>query len=308
MTVVKAPSHFRRTVTDALQQGSTSPAAWFFATVWLLSALVLTVSGTGFPVTELLLGLVYLVFAVLIVGITEPMPTGTVLPGPARARVWWQLTLGLAFIALTAWSGLVFHHVVAEDAGIPGWTLLVEKLQHLGEQWLGEDRGNYLANPVTYTVIPLVVLLLAGARPAGLGFGRGHRVGRTLLLCCAAPFAWFLYAMLTGQLSPARLLGRIASNALQNGFFEEFLFRGVLQTRLRLLAGPGWAIVAQALVFGLWHLGLGYTNTGHAGLAPAIASTLVHQAVLGLLFGVLYERTRNLLAPSAVHVVLNSMG
>jgi len=95
---------------------------------------------------------------------------------------------------------------------------------------------------------------------------------------------------------------------MNNGFFEEFLFRGALQTRLRALRGPGWALVIQALVFGAWHLGLGYTNTDHAGLLPALASTIVYQATLGLAFGVIFERTRNLLAPSVAHILVNSLG
>jgi membrane protease YdiL (CAAX protease family) len=60
-------------------------------------------------------------------------------------------------------------------------------------------------------------------------------------------------------------------------------------------------------VFGVWHLGSGYTNTGHSGLLPAIAITIVQQSLLGLAFGILFERTRNLLVPSVVHIALNSM-
>ncbi|MFN8513870.1 MAG: CPBP family intramembrane glutamic endopeptidase [Thermomicrobiales bacterium] len=103
-------------------------------------------------------------------------------------------------------------------------------------------------------------------------------------------------------------MGLEPSAFMNNGFFEEFLFRGALQTRLRALGGPGWALVIQALVFGAWHLGLGYTNTDHAGLLPALASTIVYQATLGLAFGVIFERTRNLLAPSVAHILVNSLG
>jgi membrane protease YdiL (CAAX protease family) len=101
---------------------------------------------------------------------------------------------------------------------------------------------------------------------------------------------------------------RLLSNAIQNGFFEEFLFRGALQTRLRRILNPAWAVVIQALIFGVWHLGLGYTNTAYDGFLPAVTATLVNQAVLGLAFGMIFERTRNLLAPSVVHVFFNSMG
>ena len=71
---------------------------------------------------------------------------------------------------------------------------------------------------------------------------------------------------------------------------------------------PEWAIVIQALVFGAWHLGLGYTNTGGAGLLPAVAITIVHQATIGLAFGIVFERTRSILAPSVAHILANSMG
>jgi membrane protease YdiL (CAAX protease family) len=60
-------------------------------------------------------------------------------------------------------------------------------------------------------------------------------------------------------------------------------------------------------VFGVWHLGLGYTNTGHTGLLPAIAVTILQQSLIGLALGTLFERTRNLLVPSVVHIAVNSM-
>jgi membrane protease YdiL (CAAX protease family) len=95
---------------------------------------------------------------------------------------------------------------------------------------------------------------------------------------------------------------------MQNGFFEEFLFRGALQTRLRKLTTPAWALVLQALIFGLWHLGAGYSATGGSDLLTAAASTIVAQASLGLAFGIIFERTRNLFASSAFHIVINSIG
>jgi membrane protease YdiL (CAAX protease family) len=95
---------------------------------------------------------------------------------------------------------------------------------------------------------------------------------------------------------------------MQNGLWEEFLLRGALQTRLRALLSPEWAIVIQALVFGAWHLGLGYTTTDGAGLLSALAVGIVHQATIGLAFGIVFERTRNLLAPSVAHVLANTMG
>ena len=302
------PSDFRTGITQALKRVAASPSAWFYAALWFASALVLAVGGSGVSVVvSLLVGSVLLLLCLLVVGITRPVPAGAAVTGAARRRVWLQLGVALVVIVLTAWTNLVFHHVVPPGSGIPWWTALVEFLRRLGEQWFGAGLGTFVVNPVTYVAIPLVLLLLAGVRLSSLGFGRGHRVGRTLLICCSLPVAWFLYVLATGQMTVLRLLGTFGSNFIQNGFVEEFLFRGVLQTRLRLLAGPGWALVLQALAFGVWHLGLGFTNTGHAGLVPAIASTIVNQSLLGLALGVLFERTRNLLVPTAVHIALNSV-
>jgi membrane protease YdiL (CAAX protease family) len=300
-----AAGHLRDGVRRVLADVGASPAARLFAAVWLASALAMTAAGPGFPFGELLIVSFYLLASLLTVAITRAAPDGLAAPSE-RPRLRLHIGLVLLFVLLTAWRGLSFHRVLPADASIPLWSPLVDAVQRLGDRWFGN--GNYLANPVLYAALPFSVLLLAGARPSSLGFGRGHRVGRVLLLWCALPAVFFAHVLLSGQLTATGLAGRFLSHSLNNGFFEEFLFRGALQTRLRRLWGPGWALVLQALVFGAWHLGLGFTDTGHTGVLPALASTLVHQAVVGLGFGVIFERTRNLLAPSVVHVVANSLG
>ena len=291
-------------VGEVVREVVRSRAGWLFATIWLSSLLVLVASGNGFPHSALLLGAVYLALSLVTAVVTRPQ-----IADPARAgrrRLWLQLAIIAAFVALTAWRGLVFHSVAVPASEIPIWTPLVDALDRLGGDWFGAD--NYVTNPVTYLVLPLVALLLAGANVRGLGFGPGRRTGRVVLLWCAVPAAYLAALAASGQLALGQLLGRFASNFMQNGVFEEFLFRGALQSRLRALWTPAWALVVQALVFGAWHLGLGFTNTGHAGVLPALASGIAHQAVIGLALGVIFERTRNLLAPSAVHLVGNSLG
>jgi membrane protease YdiL (CAAX protease family) len=99
--------------------------------------------------------------------------------------------------------------------------------------------------------------------------------------------------------------GIVVSNLFQNGPFEEFLFRGVLLTAIMTLMRPGWALVTQALVFGLWHAGLGFAVTG-GDMIAGVGSVLVIQASLGLAFGYLFTQTGNLAIPSLVHVLMNS--
>jgi membrane protease YdiL (CAAX protease family) len=144
---------------------------------------------------------------------------------------------------LTAWRGLQFHDVAAPDAAIPLWSPLIAAAERLGDQSFGQSTS--LANPLMYVGLPLPVLLLAGARLSSLGFGRGRHIGRVLLLWSLVPVLLFAYVLLAGQLTFGRLAARLVNNALSNGFFEEFLFRGALQTRLRYLWRPAWAVVVQ---------------------------------------------------------------
>ena len=282
-----------------------SRQAQLYALIWVAAAATLVLTGHGSSAIEgVLYGLAYLCMSLVTVAITLNPPAASV-SSTRRARMWLQLGIITLFVALTAWRGLGFHQVIGPDATIPLWSPLVDVLQRWGDQWLGN--GNFVANPALYVGLPFVLLLLAGARPRDLGFGPGHRVGRVLVLWSVIPGLAFGYTLMSGVLSVGVLAGRLVSNTLNNGFFEEFLFRGALQTRLGGLIGPSSALVLQALVFGVWHLGLGFTDTGHAGLVPALASTIVHQSVIGLAYGIVFERTRNLLAPSVAHVLINSM-
>jgi membrane protease YdiL (CAAX protease family) len=300
--MIASPATPHRVWTRDRHVGALWPALTF-GVAWTTSALVLVVSGFGFPVLEVAIGSVYLALAMITIRITEDAPFERQTIG--RRQLWAQVGVVGAFIVLTGWNGLVFHQV--RGAGpIPAWTTLTDALAKIGGRLFGND--NYVANPVLYAALPLVLLLVLGARPRDLGFGPGHRVLRVIALWAAIPVGFLIVAALTGQLAVDRIGRRLVSNIMQNGFWEEFLLRGALQSRLRALLTPEWAIVVQALVFGAWHLGLGYTNTEGAGLLPALAIGIVHQATIGLAFGIVFERTRNLLAPSVAHVLANTMG
>lgn len=80
---------------------------------------------------------------------------------------------------------------------------------------------------------------------------------------------------------------------------EEFLFRGVIQGRLRGQFGPLSAIVGSSLLFGAMHLS-NYTGS----ILPIVSGALLISAV-GVVFGTLYERTGNLAVPTLVHAIYN---
>jgi len=82
---------------------------------------------------------------------------------------------------------------------------------------------------------------------------------------------------------------------------EEFLFRGVIQGRLRRSLGPVGAVVGSSLLFGSLHLG------NYTGETAAVVAGAVLIACVGTVFGTLYERTQNLVVPIVAHGVYNTI-
>lgn len=278
----------------------TARSAWqLLALLCLISSLYLVTQG--YTVSLLLMIASLLVWGVhtwLSVRITvEPPVTG--LPGNgARWPIWCQIGVILALAAIA-------------NQPLPIWGDFVAWLRMLGEQtlpvaWFGGP-GNAVANPVQYFVLPFVLLWLMGVKPAELGLRWGERTWRVCAIWLALPvLTWgVLFAM--GQLPPQTLARRLIGNSFQNGFFEEFLFRGALYSRLRYVLPPAWALVGQALLFGLWHLKANVAMFA-GDWWGALAWCVISQAMIGLLLGILFQRTRSLIAPSVVHVLINVLG
>ena len=84
--------------------------------------------------------------------------------------------------------------------------------------------------------------------------------------------------------------------------FEELAFRSVLLASLAGFLTRGWAVAAQAVLFGLWHIlpTLG-PGVGSGEVLGAVAFT----TAAGVLFGVLQLKTRSLAAPFILHATTN---
>lgn len=72
--------------------------------------------------------------------------------------------------------------------------------------------------------------------------------------------------------------------------FEEFLFRGLIMGELKKVMRPWVAILLQAVIFGLSH-----------GAIFQVPYTIF----IGLLLGIIYHRTNNIIAPIVCHLVYN---
>lgn len=82
---------------------------------------------------------------------------------------------------------------------------------------------------------------------------------------------------------------------------EEYLFRGVIQGRLRRSFGPTGAVAVASLLFGSLHL------ANYAGRPAAVLAGALLVAATGSVLGALYEYTGNLAVPVVAHGLYNAL-
>jgi len=306
----RSTAWFRREVFNPVV---TCPAAWCFAIIWSIAIIYLVAIGRGYiALSAFCLFAILMLFCVITVGITKAEHKPKVkLSRKRQGLLILQVVVITIFICITLYTSLMFHGVI-DTRAIPVWSSIIGVFNRLGEKLLRADIVGHpalsMANPVKYFLLPLPFLLFLGTRFSQLGFCRGRRTLSVLALWCLIPIVLWIFQLSFGYLS-FRVLGRRwLSNLLQNGFGEEFLFRGALQTRLKALLSSSWAIVIQALIFGTWHFAANFGSIGMTGSAAVIAFSIILQGTIGLVFGIIFQRTRNLLACSVIHVVANSLG
>jgi len=270
-----------------------------FIVLWLVSSLYLLLQGHTLTFT--LTTAAFLFWGLhtwLSMRVTTAQPVTPLHQRLQRRQNWRQIEALLVLAAIA-------------NQPLPVWGDFVTWLRTIGVQtlpvaWFGGP-GNAVANPVQYFVLPLVLLWLMGAKPADLGLRWGERTWRVCAIWLVIPVLTWAVLLAMGQLPAQTLARRLIGNALQNGFFEEFLFRGALYSRLRNVLSPAWALVTQALLFGLWHLDANLRMFDGDWLS-ALAWCVVSQTLIGLLLGILFQRTRSLVAPSVAHVLMNAFG
>lgn len=171
-----------------------------------------------------------------------------------------------------------------------------------------------------HVVVPALLLLALGARlgplvQAGLS---GRKFWRTLIVLGAIILG--LLAMISPSLKNLSALDPTLDLllwaapasfiwiALEAGLCEEFLFRSVLQTRLTAWFNSAWAgIFVTSIVFGLAHApglflrGSAATDGWSADPWQTIAYSIAVLAPMGLLFGLIYARTKSLLLVVLLH-------
>ncbi|PZO49288.1 MAG: hypothetical protein DCF16_14900 [Alphaproteobacteria bacterium] len=175
-----------------------------------------------------------------------------------------------------------------------------------------------------HVVLPALLLLALGARIAPLlqaGLS-GRKFWRTLivlgliilgLLAVISPSLRNIAATGAGievlaWAAPATMIWM----SLEAGLTEEFLFRGVLQTRLGAFLRSGVAgVFITSILFGVAHApGLFFrggpeVDGWSTDPLQVIAYTIAVLAPMGLLFGLIYARTKSLLLVVLLHALVD---
>ena len=284
---------------------ATTLAVLFYALLW--GGAVAFMAKTGGDWTSPVL--VFLIFAVVCGGLAWLLTLGADAPAIEVKRPALESGAFLVYLALYA-VGFLGFGMSAARAALPAGReqeLLVMALK------LG-----------VHVALPCLLLVLLGARlsplfQAGL---RGRKFWRTLLVMGA------VFLVINAVISPSlkhiaalhaapQTLAIMAPLAyawlsIEAGLNEEFLYRAVLQTRLSaLFKSPVAAICVTALLFGLAHApglylrgGLDDAGASH-NLPLVIAYTIGVLSPMGLLFGLIYARTKSLLLVVLLHGVVD---
>jgi len=85
--------------------------------------------------------------------------------------------------------------------------------------------------------------------------------------------------------------------------FQEFFFRGWLQPRLQLAFGKLVGLVITSLAFTLWHFFPQLESTSTTTLPISSPIGILSTVLAGLLFGYIYQRTENIIAPWVAHAL-----
>lgn len=187
------------------------------------------------------------------------------------------------------------------------WFLMKRRLELIAAFWVF-----YVAVPAIYFRLRGYSLSDLGITSAGLTRSLGNAVLAALvvlpfLVSSSSSSADFLGGKFTvGQLLAGTGAG-LVYGFLMAGFFEEFFFRALLQTRLaRLAKSEADGMLISSVLFGLYHLPSRIIQTdGNWG--HAFALTLSAQMVISPILGLLWARSRNLALPVFVHSFMDGM-
>ncbi|MDB4875625.1 MAG: hypothetical protein JWM41_2071 [Gemmatimonadetes bacterium] len=155
-------------------------------------------------------------------------------------------------------------------------------------------------------LVPGLLLFAVGARPRHLGLRRPERgTLRAATVCLALPLTMCIFALVNGGIKPVTLLWLLVYNFFSNGFSEEFQSRAINLSQLRAWMANDWALVIQAILFAVPHIGS--TIHEYHSVAMALANVVALNAPIAMALGIMALRSRSLVLPTVVHISLDTM-
>jgi membrane protease YdiL (CAAX protease family) len=285
-----------------------------FATAWLTSAAVLAKNGRPLeePITLLLLfGLAFPALALLVCRGLPKLPVPRSIPRDGAL-------IAALVIFITAFLAVKGSILAALVGASPDPRV--------------RDTVNALLKLAAFVAIPLAAYTVAGRiSPRSLGLASSPHSTRRRSLAAFVVIGAALAAvqLLLGRGARPLLDGSLAHRhwvlgvllcflwmSVEAGVVEEIFFRVVLQSRLAAVSrSPVAGVLLSALVFGLAHApGLWLRGAGAIeglGTAPSLAVSVAYSvttmAVAGIVFGVLWARTRNWVLLVALHGLTDTL-
>jgi len=192
------------------------------------------------------------------------------------------------------------------------WDYLPLPKIDFGDKW---NIGLIVKKTIIFVGLPFLFLRFRKNSLASIGltskdWKKNLWIGFVVFLALAIPNAFFVgntgSEVLSGKYSAPQIgIGLFSSFTyyfLMSGFSEEFLFRAFIQTRISyLLKSSVSGVLITSLIFGLVHIqGIMQWYPGTT-IAEAFCRAFFLQTFIGIMFGVIWERTRNLIPCVFIH-------
>ncbi len=185
--------------------------------------------------------------------------------------------------------------------------------------WL--DIGDYdtiyqiLFRLLVFGIVDVVILYLInistdhGRKEVGIA-ADSSQLSNYILLGIATPFYVYFIALIAFSVAGASLANITLEefvvvftiSFILAAFFEEFSFRGFIQTRLENGLGTWPGLILASIIFGLAHLPTQIVSSGSAFVGFGLTFS---QTLGGLMLGYLYKRTRSLIPCVISHGMWN---
>lgn len=298
----------------ALHTGWGWASLFLLAGAWLISFAIL--AGSGRSVEEPLAILV--IFGLALPGLALLVCRGLPkLPPPPAIRNDGAILVGLTLF-------------IAVFLAIKGWIVTALAGGAADPRW--HDSVNTLVKLAAFVAVPLAAYMLWGRlspSALGLSFPPAGPRGRSFLAFGIIGALLVAIQLLIGRGARPLLDGSLSQRhwfvglvlcfgwmSIEAGLVEEVFFRIILQSRLAAVTGSQAAgVFLSALVFGLAHApGLWLRGGGSIeglGLTPSLPLSIAYSVATmglgGLVFGILWMRTRNWLLIVTLHGLADAL-